>query len=72
MIVKDRKMAIKWRSACRLDKSQILLALAPKATVVRGNSVKVAVWAIYSTAGWDKIGIWKSAVTITPPRLVKI
>ena len=48
------------------------LDAAPKATVVRGNRGKAAVWAIYFTEGWDDLGIWKSAVSIFPPRLVKI
>ena len=48
------------------------LDVAPKATVVRGNRGKAAVWAIYFTEGWDDTGIWKSAVSIFPPRLVKI
>ena len=46
--------------------------VAPKATLVRGNRGKAAAWAIYFTEGWDEIGIWKSAVSIMPPRLVKI
>ena len=46
--------------------------VAPKATVVRGNRGKAAAWAIYFTEGWDEIGIWKSAVSIIPPWLVKI
>ena len=48
------------------------LDVAPKVTVVRGNRGKAAVWAMYFTEGWDDIGIWKSAVSIFPPRLVLI
>ncbi len=48
------------------------LGVAPKATLVRGNRAKAAVWAVYFTEGWDDVGIWKSAVSVCPPRLVKI
>ena len=48
------------------------LDVAPKAIVLRGNRGKAAVWAIYFTDGWDDIGIWKSAVSVCPPSLVKI
>lgn len=48
------------------------LDIAPKATVVRGNKGKAAVWAVYFTDGWDDIGIWKSAVSVFPPSMEKI
>ena len=48
------------------------LDVAPKATVVRGNRGKAAAWANSFTERGDEIGIWKSAVSIIPPRLVKI
>ena len=40
------------------------LDVAPKATVVKANTGKAAVWAVYFTEGWDDVGIWKSAVSI--------
>lgn len=48
------------------------LDVAPKALVVRGNKGKAAVWAAYFKDGWDDIGIWKSAVSVCPPSMVKI
>lgn len=46
--------------------------VAPKATVVRGNRGKAVVRAIYFTEGWDNVGIWKSVVSISQPKFVKI
>ena len=44
------------------------LEAVSNATAVRGNKGRTAAWAVYFIEGWDDIGIWKSAVSVSTPR----
>ena len=43
------------------------LEVVSNATAVRGNKGRTAAWAVYFIEGWDDIGIWKNAASVSTP-----